>query len=80
MVKIMHHCVMNMNFQFNCFFRAPLRIPEVDISEDKARRMAHALRNDINRVLSLLRDVALGRDLKKFLMVCSFYFGVSKWN
>jgi hypothetical protein len=45
------------------------RIPEVHISEEKARHAAFALRNDINRVLSLLRDVALGRDLKKFLMV-----------
>jgi Reticulon len=70
---------MNLNLQFNfCFFRAPLRIPEVNISEDKAQHVAHALRNDINRVLSLLRDVALGQDLKKFLMVGSYYFVVSK--
>jgi Reticulon len=55
-----------------------LRIPEVNISEDKAQHVAHALRNDINRVLSLLRDVALGQDLKKFLMVGSYYFVVSK--
>jgi len=45
------------------------RIPEVHISEERARHAAFALRNDINRVLSLLRNVALGRDLKKFLMV-----------
>lgn len=70
---------MNLNLQLNfCFFRAPLKIPEVHIPEDKARHVAYALRNDINRVLSLLRDVALGRDLKKFLMVCSYYFIVSK--
>ncbi|KAF3333187.1 reticulon-like protein B2 [Carex littledalei] len=45
------------------------RIPEVHISEERARHAAFTLRNDINRVLSLLRNFALGRDLKKFLMV-----------
>ncbi|KAJ3692220.1 hypothetical protein LUZ60_012570 [Juncus effusus] len=49
--------------------RAPVKIPELYISEEKARRVAIALRNDINRVTKLFRDVALGHEFKKFFMV-----------
>ncbi|XP_078176789.1 reticulon-like protein B5 [Carex rostrata] len=53
----------------SCINRTLPGIPELHISEERARHAAFALRNDINRVLSLLRNVALGHDLKKFLMV-----------
>jgi len=29
-----------------------------------------ALRNELNQAFVILRSIALGRDLKKFLMVC----------
>ncbi|KAJ4734028.1 Reticulon-like protein [Rhynchospora pubera] len=76
LLALLSHCFM---FALGGFFivsklmswinRSPPKIPEVHIPEEQARHAALAFRNDINRVLSLLRDVALGRDLKKFLMV-----------
>jgi hypothetical protein len=44
-------------------------IPEVYIPEEPVLQVAAALRFEINRAFSLLRDIALGRDLKKFLSV-----------
>ncbi|KAJ3686208.1 hypothetical protein LUZ61_015372 [Rhynchospora tenuis] len=76
LLALLSHCFM---FTLGGFFivsklmswvnRSPPKIPELHIPEEQARHAALAFRNDINRVLSLLRDVALGRDLKKFLMV-----------
>lgn len=69
-----------MNLNCNLIFlydRTLPGIPELHISEERARHAAFALRNDVNRVLSLLRNVALGHDLKKFLMVSCYYFTVS---
>ncbi|THU72056.1 hypothetical protein C4D60_Mb04t08070 [Musa balbisiana] len=42
-------------------------VPEVSISEDLALNVVLSLRYVINRVLVALRDIASGRDLKKFL-------------
>ncbi|CAL5022742.1 unnamed protein product [Urochloa decumbens] len=44
-------------------------VPEVQISEELAVNIALALRADINKVLVLLREIALGHNLKKFLGV-----------
>jgi hypothetical protein len=41
----------------------------VQISEELAVNVALALRADINKALVLLRELALGHDLKKFLGV-----------
>lgn len=49
--------------------KSPPDIPEVQISEDVAVNIALALRTDINQALGLLREIALGHDLKKFLGV-----------
>jgi hypothetical protein len=49
-------------------FRSP-DAPEVQISEDLAVNIALALRTDINRALVLLREIAMGHDLMKFLGV-----------
>ncbi|KAJ0499810.1 hypothetical protein HanHA89_Chr13g0538061 [Helianthus annuus] len=49
--------------------KSPPRIPEVRIPEDKYLQIAAALRNEINRALDSLRNIASGRDLKKFLVV-----------
>lgn len=49
--------------------KSPPRIPEVHIPEEPVLQLASALRLEINRALALLREIASGRDLKKFLSV-----------
>ncbi|XP_028774800.1 reticulon-like protein B1 [Neltuma alba] len=49
--------------------KTPPRIPEVHIPEEPVRQFASALRTEINWFLATLRDIASGRDLKKFLSV-----------
>lgn len=44
-------------------------IPEVQISEELAANIVKVLRTDINQALGLLREIALGHDLMKFLGV-----------
>nr|GMC79992.1 reticulon-like protein B1 [Ipomoea batatas] len=44
--------------------KSPPHIPEVHILEDPFLQIAAALTTEINRCLALLREVALGRDLK----------------
>jgi hypothetical protein len=50
-------------------FRSPPDVPEVQIPEDLAVNTVLALRTDINRALVLLREIAMGHDLMKFLGV-----------
>ncbi|PSS09350.1 Reticulon-like protein [Actinidia chinensis var. chinensis] len=45
------------------------RIPEVHIPEDPVLQFASALRIEINRSLKVLREIALGKDLKMLLSV-----------
>ncbi|KZV31526.1 hypothetical protein F511_07377 [Dorcoceras hygrometricum] len=49
--------------------KSPPHIPKVDIPEDLALKLASGLRIEINQAVAFLRDIALGRDLKKFLCV-----------
>ncbi|WCJ26390.1 Reticulon family protein [Euphorbia peplus] len=49
--------------------KSPPRIPEVHIPEEPILQLAAGLRIEINRGFSILRDIASGRDLKKFLSV-----------
>ncbi|CAN0841172.1 Reticulon-like protein B1 [Linum grandiflorum] len=49
--------------------RSPPRIPEVHIPEDPFLQLVSALRIEVNRGLVSLRDIASGRELKKFLFV-----------
>ncbi|KAE8672490.1 Reticulon-like protein B3 [Hibiscus syriacus] len=48
---------------------SPPRIPEVQIPKDPVLELAQALRFEINRAFAVLRDIASGKDLKKFLSV-----------
>ncbi|KAK9293350.1 hypothetical protein L1049_021342 [Liquidambar formosana] len=48
---------------------SPPHIPEVKIPENIVLELASALRIELNCALSMLRDIASGRDLKKFLAV-----------
>ncbi|XP_050946772.1 reticulon-like protein B3 [Cucumis melo] len=51
-------------------FQRPLsHIPQVPILEEPVKEIAFGLRVEINRANSVLRDIALGRDLKSFLYV-----------
>ncbi|OIV93653.1 hypothetical protein TanjilG_04885 [Lupinus angustifolius] len=45
------------------------KIPQVHIPEEPVLQFASALRLEINQAFSVLREIALGRDLKKFLSV-----------
>ncbi|CAF1720725.1 BnaC09g11820D [Brassica napus] len=58
--------------------KTPPHIPEVHIPEDVVLQLASGLRNEINRGFTLLRNIALGRDLKKFLMVVAGLWVLSK--
>ncbi|CAI9764179.1 unnamed protein product [Fraxinus pennsylvanica] len=49
--------------------KRPPHIPEVHLPEDPFLQVASAVRIEINHALSLLREIASGRDLKKFLVV-----------
>lgn len=52
------------------FCRSAPRIPEVHLPEEPFLQVAAALRIEINRGFTVLRNIASGRDLKKFLIVC----------
>ncbi|XP_044494567.1 reticulon-like protein B1 [Mangifera indica] len=49
--------------------KAPPRIPEVHLPEEPILQVASALTIEINWALAVLRSIASGRDLKKFLIV-----------
>ncbi|CAH2080215.1 unnamed protein product [Thlaspi arvense] len=49
--------------------KASPHIPEVHIPEDPVLQLASGLRIEANRVFTLLRSIASGRDLKKFILV-----------
>ncbi|KAL7158823.1 hypothetical protein ABFS83_02G168900 [Erythranthe nasuta] len=49
--------------------KRPPPIPVVNLSEEPFVGVAVALRNEINRTCAVLREIASGRDLKKFLVV-----------
>ncbi|KAL2922112.1 Reticulon-like protein B1 [Bienertia sinuspersici] len=49
--------------------KAPPRIPDVHIPDNALLEFISVLRFEINRALSVLRDIASGKELKKFLGV-----------
>ncbi|KAJ8752813.1 hypothetical protein K2173_008548 [Erythroxylum novogranatense] len=49
--------------------KSPPQIPEVVLPEKCVLEFASALRIEINRGLAVLREIASGRDLKKFLSI-----------
>lgn len=49
--------------------KSPPKFPEVTLPEDIVLGVASALRAEINKALEILRNIALGKDLKKFLGV-----------
>ena len=45
------------------------QIPEIHVPEEPFLLIASSLRNELNQGFVILRSIALGRDIKKFLMV-----------
>ncbi|KAH0687203.1 hypothetical protein KY284_017756 [Solanum tuberosum] len=50
--------------------KSPPQIPDVILPEDIVLGVAAALRTEINKALESFRDIASGKELKKFLAVC----------
>jgi len=57
--------------------KSPPKIPEVSIPEKPVLEIVSALRIEINQGLSVIRDIASGKDLKKFLSVIAGLWFVS---
>ncbi|PSS24234.1 Reticulon-like protein [Actinidia chinensis var. chinensis] len=57
--------------------KSPPHIPDVHLPEEPFLQVAAALRIEINGALALLRDIASGRDVKKFLGVVAGLWGLS---
>lgn len=55
--------------KIECINRSPPHLPEVRIREEPFLQVASAVRTEINRAIAILRDVASGRDVKKFIAV-----------
>lgn len=49
--------------------KSPPRIPEISIPQEPILQFASAVSSEVNRGIHLLREIALGRELKKFLAV-----------
>ncbi|XP_058206048.1 reticulon-like protein B2 isoform X2 [Rhododendron vialii] len=57
--------------------KSPPQIPEVSIPDEIILGVASALRVEINGALAILRDIASGKDLKKFLAAIAGLWFVS---
>ncbi|KAH7279138.1 hypothetical protein KP509_37G007000 [Ceratopteris richardii] len=62
--------------------RSPPNVPFTQVSEDKAIHLAQVLRDQVNLLIDVLRDVVLGKDIKLFVEVeLSLWFLslIGKW-
>ncbi|KAI5078831.1 hypothetical protein GOP47_0006502 [Adiantum capillus-veneris] len=57
--------------------RSPPPLPNLYVSEEVANSLALALRAEINKVLAIIKDIALGKDFKLFLKVMAILWGLS---
>eukprot|EP00250_Pteridium_aquilinum_P010085 c19143_g2_i1 orf=428-1165(-) len=57
--------------------RPPPPLPDLHVSEEVANSLALALRVEINKVLVIARDIALGKDFKLFVKVMAILWGLS---
>ncbi|GAB4858337.1 Reticulon-like protein B2 [Ancistrocladus abbreviatus] len=57
--------------------KTPPRVPEIQLPEKAILEFVSALRCEINHSLAVLRDIASGKDLKKFLAVIAVLWVVS---
>ncbi|WOL01512.1 reticulon-like protein B2 [Canna indica] len=61
----------------NLMKKSPPHIPQVQIPEDLAEKIALSLRYEVNRSFAALREIATGNDLKKFLSVIAGLWVIS---
>lgn len=54
------------------FDREPPRIPELILTERSMKDLAHVFHGKLSRLLTILFDIARGKDLKTFLLVIRF--------
>jgi hypothetical protein len=52
-------------------------VPDLTLSEDDVLSTASVLRVELNKVLEVVRDVALGKDFKLFLKVVALLWIIS---
>ncbi|EEF50599.1 reticulon-like protein B5 [Ricinus communis] len=57
--------------------KTPPRIPQVHIPEEPVLQVASALTMEINHGFAVLRSIASGKDLKKFLVVIAAFWALS---
>eukprot|EP00250_Pteridium_aquilinum_P004029 c14280_g1_i1 orf=463-1206(-) len=57
--------------------RSPPPVPDFNLSEDEARSLALMLRDEVNKILAVAHDLALGKDLKLLLKVAAVLWGLS---
>ncbi|XP_071685860.1 reticulon-like protein B1 [Rutidosis leptorrhynchoides] len=57
--------------------KSPPKIPNVVIPEEQVKQIVGVVRIEINRALAAFQDVALGKDLKKFLSVIAGLWFIS---
>ncbi|CAA0820743.1 Reticulon-like protein B5 [Striga hermonthica] len=57
--------------------KKPARLPEVRLPAEPFTEVASALRVELNRALVVLREIASGKDLKKFLLVVFVLWALS---
>lgn len=57
--------------------RSPLPLGDFKLSEDEARSLALTLREEVNKILAVAHDLALGKDFKLLLKVAAVLWGLS---
>lgn len=57
--------------------RSPPPLPNLHLSEEAANSLALALRVEINKVLAIAKDIALGKDFILFLKVMGILWGLT---
>ncbi|KAD6795091.1 hypothetical protein R6Q59_032019 [Mikania micrantha] len=58
-------------------YKSPPKFPEVSIPEKPVTQIVSSVRIEINRCLAAIHDIALGKDLKKFISVIGGLWFVS---
>ncbi|KAK4486482.1 hypothetical protein RD792_009164 [Penstemon davidsonii] len=68
LLTLLSQGIVMINIAFIFFrFRSPPQIPELSITEETVLEFPYTFRIVINHVFATLRDIASGKDLKKFL-------------
>ncbi|XP_010523772.1 PREDICTED: reticulon-like protein B5 [Tarenaya hassleriana] len=57
--------------------KSPPQIPEIHVAEEPFLLIASAIRNEVNHAFTVLRNIALGKDLKKLLKVVAGLWVIS---